>query len=124
MGHVLTKGSTVTCQAVPPPPPAPAPSGLHGGTVTTVSSAKLTVSDKPVLLKSSVAGQVVTGCQTPSSSSTQPCKTVGTVTAGTALKLTVGGDAVLIQQTLAGTTAGVPAGQLGSSANQSKLTAS
>ena len=119
---MLTINSTVECGASP----------VHGGTVATSSSAKLTVNGKSVVMKSSVEGKSISGCQIkPKADSSgptdKPCDSVSAVTLGESQKLTVGGHSVL-RDDLAGTTNGLvtkvtPQTALRASANQSKLSA-
>jgi len=100
MAGVLTTGSTVGCG--------------HGGTVSTSGAAKLKVSGNPVLLKTGIAGQAVSGCKTPlvvppPPPPSSPCHTVASVITGEATKLKVNGSPVMLD-TLTGTTDGVVAG--------------
>jgi hypothetical protein len=97
--------------------------GQHGGTVSTSSSSKLTVAGAAVLTGDGVTGKTVAGCQTPTSNSTQPCKTVAAVSGGLASKLTVGGLPVVLEDVV-GSTDGVPPGALAADAAHDKLTAS
>lgn len=117
MAGVLTVGSDVTCG--------------HQGTVTVTSSAKLSVSGNPVLLKAGIANQPVTGCAivptvAPAPISTK-CLLVTSVDGGEATKLTAGGSPVVLE-TLKGETNGMlanvtPQMLLSGTAAQSKLTA-
>jgi hypothetical protein len=134
MSGVLTTASSVTCGHAP-------------GAVQTSSNAKLTVGGNPVLLKSSIDRQPVSGCVTPpatdaSGPTAGPCTFVtgdpyvpapppaaGSpgVTAGEAQKLTANGNPVMLD-TLAGKTNGMvakttPQTLLAATAGQSKLTA-
>jgi hypothetical protein len=126
MAKVLTMDSSVLCDALTQKttddqgnPITPVP--LHGGKVTKLSSAKLTVKQKPVLLKNSIIG-IVSGCQTPPPlAPTKPC-TKATVIKGEATKLTVNGQGVLLEGSL-GTTDGNPVGTVPGIANQDKLIA-
>jgi hypothetical protein len=100
MTAVVTAASLVACG--------------HGGKVATVGTPKLTVGGSPVLVASGVAGMTVTGCGTPTVTTTppsSPCTTVLTVTTPTSLatKLFVDGDPV-VTAALAGTTNGVVSG--------------
>ncbi|MEZ4731292.1 MAG: hypothetical protein R3E79_29590 [Caldilineaceae bacterium] len=112
MPNVLTTASPVVCG--------------HGGPVTVSSSAKLTVKQNPVLLKSSIASKAVSGCTTvpDPNTSTKACTTVASVTAGEATKLTVRGNPVMLD-TLAGSTDGTIGGTLqtllSATAGQSQL---
>ena len=107
MAKVLTTDSILQCG--------------HGGTVKTISTAKLKIDGKPVLILGSI-GPVVQGCGTPVSSSSKPCTTV-TVSGGQAQKLRVGGSPVMLD-TVTGTTDGNPMGTLQANAVQTKLSAS
>src|SRR6266545_2066852 len=115
MAGVLTTASNVTCGHAP-------------GKVQTSSTAKLTVSGRPVLLKSSIAGSSVSGCSTPSdpNSGSVTCTLVTSVTTGDATKLTAGHAPVTLD-TLAGgtngTVSGTPQTLLSATAGQTKLTA-
>jgi hypothetical protein len=118
MAAVLTTGSNVTCG--------------HKGTVTVMSSAKLSVSGNSVLLKTGIASQPVSGCAIvpmppPPGPVSKKCLTVTSVDSGEATKLTAGGKPVVLE-TLAGETDGVMAGVtpqllLSGTAGQTKLTA-
>lgn len=100
MAQVLTTAATVTCG--------------HGGTLTLVSSAKLTVGGKPVLLAGAIKGRDVTGCLTVDATDPPPagtpkalhCRTVSAITSGLSRKLTVLGLPVVLD-TLAGSTDGM-----------------
>jgi hypothetical protein len=126
MAKILTMNSSILCDALTPKvddqgSPVSPPVSLHGGKVTKLSVAKLTVKQKSVLLKSSILG-VVIGCKTPiTPAPTKPC-TTATVTKGEAIKLTVNGQGVLLEGSL-GTTEGNPIGAVPGTANQDKLTA-
>lgn len=96
MGAVLTTGSQLRC--------------AHGGTVSVgVGRAALTVGGRPVLARADVVGRPVSGCSTPSTSSSKPCTTVTSLVAGEATTLTAGGQAVLLASAQ-GLTDGVPPG--------------
>jgi len=95
--------------------------GHPTGILTPVSTAKLTVSKQPVLVKANVAAQSIVGCVNDSTSTTH-CKTVATVTVGEALKLSVGGVKVLLD-TLKAMTDGVPPAVLLIPPSQAKLQA-
>jgi len=108
MANVLTTESTISCG--------------HGGTVSTTSTAKLKIGDKPVLIKGNI-GPTVSSCGTQTTSAgTYPCP-AATITGGEASKLRVGGLSVMLD-TLSGTTTGNPVGTPTAVAKQSKLTAS
>jgi hypothetical protein len=115
MAKVLTMASQVLCGVSAPK--------LHGGTVTTTSSAKLTVSNNAVLLSTSLGA--VAGClNAPPPMGATPCTKVLTVLpVSMATKLLAGGSGVLLESTLKGTTLGVPVGTLSATAIQNKLTA-
>jgi hypothetical protein len=86
----------------------------HGGTVAAVGTPKLTVGGLPVLVASGIVGKTVTGCGTPTvttSPPSSPCTKVLTVTAPASLatKLFVGGNPV-VTAALTGTTNGVVSG--------------
>lgn len=121
MPKVLTTASTVLCDVF-----LPLPLPHHGGTVTTTSTAKLTVGGKPVLVASSLGPIPAPGgtpCATVVAAGETPCTAVVTVLpASVASKLTVGGSPVVLE-TLTGTTNGVPPGALSAAANQTTLTA-
>src|SRR5258708_18625794 len=118
MSFVLTTSSKVICG--------------HGGTVSTSSSAKLKVSGNPVLLKTGISGQSISGCLTPTmppppGPKSQKCTSVTSVDSGEATKLTAGGKSVVLD-TLAGETDGIVANAtpqllLSATAGQSKLKA-
>lgn len=118
MPGVLTTGSNVICG--------------HGGTVATSGVSKLKVSGNPVLLKTGIMGQSVSGCKTPTvvpppPPPSSPCHTVASVISGEATKLKVSGSPVMLE-TLTGTTDGIVAGVtpqllLSATAGQTKLTA-
>lgn len=116
MPKVLTTGSEVLCgiQAA----------ASHGGNVSVTSSAKLKVNGNSVLVRSSVEGKPVAGCQTPNDStkSLKTCTSATSVTAGEASKLTVGGQPALLD-TVTGITDGNPPGTVPADAKQDKLTA-
>ena len=122
---VLTKASSVEC-GHPPGPPGPP------GLVTTVSAAKLKVTQQSVLLEDSIARQGITGCKTtPKADSSGPidttCTQVSAVTEGRANKLKVGGAPVILE-TLKGTSDGmvskkIPQDLATPKANQNKLNA-
>ncbi len=114
MSKVITTASTVRCGALS--------GGQHGGTVATTSDARLTVGGAAVVAADGVAGKSVSGCQTPSTNSSQPCKNVLVVSGGLASKLTVGGRPVVLAD-VAGSSDGVPPGTLAADAAQDKLTA-
>ena len=118
MAKVLTVNSAITCELKQETPP------LHGGTVATISTAKLTVSGSPVLLKDGILSMGIIGCKTaPPPQSNKPCTQVASVMAGEASKLTATTMPVMLQETIKGGTDGNPAGFLGADAKQSKLTA-
>jgi hypothetical protein len=120
MASVLTEGSTVLCGPAAPPPPAPATS--HGGKVTTVSTAKLQVNGKRVLVASSLT--TITGCATTVSPTSAPCSALVAPPPPPATKLLAGGSPVLLDTIAgAGKTNGNPFGTLAATANQTKLTA-
>lgn len=113
MPSVLTTGSTVKC--------------AHQGTVKlTASQNKLKIGGKAVLVQGDLDGATISGCTTPSSQSSSPCKSVTSMIQGAATKLKVGGMAVLLD-TAMGLTDGVPPAPMQwnvQSAGQNKLTAS
>jgi hypothetical protein len=123
MAWVLTTASDVLC--------GPAPT--HGGRVKTVSAAKLTVKNQPVLVKTSVAGKpidLVNKCAITPNANTgdKPCGMVSTVSQGEATKLTAGTFPVLLKGQLQGSTDGTIAGVLQTAltapdAKQNRLTA-
>ena len=117
MPAVLTVASNVSC--------GKAAGGNHGGKVLVISTAKLQVNRKSVLLRDSIESMAVdtvaNKCQTPLTDKTSPCATVISVTVGEATKLTVGERPVMVDA-LVGVTNGVPPGPLAAEANQSKLT--
>ncbi len=113
MPNVLTTRSRVLCGP---------DTGNHGGRVTTVSAAKLTVAGNPVLLRSGIGPALSVPCKTPPSSSSKPCTSVTSIASGDAVKLTAGGHAVMLDS-LSGTTDGNPIGTLPASAEQTKLSA-
>jgi hypothetical protein len=104
----------------------------HGGTLTTTGAPKLKVAGNPVLQKTGIMGQSVSGCITPIAPPppgppSSPCHTVASVITGEATKLKVSGSPVMLE-TLTGTTDGVVAGTtpqtlLSATAGQTKLTA-
>ena len=118
MAGVLTTSSKVICG--------------HGGTVSTSSSAKLKVSGNPVLLKTGIAQQAVSGCLTPTTPpppgpASIKCTLVSSVDTGEATKLKAGGNPVMLD-TLTGQTNGIianvtPQKLLSATAGQSKLKA-
>lgn len=124
MPNVLTMASEVLCGSKSPGDPTTEPptSPTHGGTVATISSAKLKVNGMFVILKESIVNMTVAGCSNPATPATNPCITVTSVTAGEATKLKVGGKAVILD-TLHGVTNGTPPGMLAVKTKQDKLTA-
>ncbi len=118
MAGVLTTSSKVICG--------------HGGTVSTSSSAKLKVSGNPVLLKTGIAQQAISGCTTtvkppPPGPVSKPCISVTSVDSGEATKLKAGGNPVILDL-LTGQTDGTivnvtPQKLLSATAGQSKLKA-
>lgn len=86
MTAVLTTASTLVCP--------------HGGKVTLgAGRSKLKVDGKPVLAQSDVMGAAISGCGTPTATTTpptKPCTLVTAVLAGPTPKLTVGGQPVLL----------------------------
>lgn len=121
---VLTTSSTILCDALA--------TSLHGGTVTTKSTAKLSVNGSRVLpnvIQPSVGGTTglgsISGCiNAPPPPSKKVCANVVTVLpTSAATKLTAGGVPVLLA-TLKGTTDGVPPGTLSATAGQARLKAS
>ncbi|MCW8900033.1 MAG: hypothetical protein OQK95_05165 [Gammaproteobacteria bacterium] len=94
MAKVLTTGSLMICG--------------HGGTANLISTAKLEVSGKPVLIESDASSWPLTKtpCGQASSGGTS-CTTIASITAGKSSKLTVGGVAVLLDS-ISGTTNGAP----------------
>ena len=119
MASVLITSRNVTCG--------------HGGKVAVISTQKLTVSNHPVLVKSSIENKSISGCTTPPASDTsgptaKPCITVSSVISGEAIKLKVSGQAVMLDTLLSGTTDGMvakitPQTLLSATAGQTKLTA-
>jgi hypothetical protein len=108
MAKVLTMESETLCGTV---------AATHGGKIAKLSTEKLTVNSKSVLVADSVVGKSIATCaQTPVQAK---CTTVSTVTAVFSTKLTVGGKPVLIG--LAGTTD--KTGTLAATAVQTKLDA-
>ena len=113
MPEVLTMASEIKCSPEPP----------HGGKVAILSTEKLSVQGKPVLVTASVVGQLIAGCNN-SSSNTSPCTNAGPALGlgSTSTKLSVNGVPVLLA-TLSGSSVGTPGGTLAATANQNKLTA-
>lgn len=109
MANILTTDSTISCG--------------HGGTVSTTSTAKLKIGDKPVLIKGNI-GPKVSDCtlKDNTSTGTLQCQSA-TITDGEASKLLAGGLSVMLD-TLGVTTTGKPEGNPTVAAKQSKLTAS
>jgi len=112
MPNVLTTASEVLCDKLT--------GSNHGGAIATSSSAKLKVNGAAVLLRTGI-GSSVSGCKTPSTSSSKPCVSA-TISGGEASKLTAGGRPVMLDS-LKGTTDGVPSGTVPGLAKQDKLTA-
>jgi hypothetical protein len=109
MAAAVTTAGSVTCP--------------HKGAVTPFETdAKLTVARQPVALERQVEAWTIVGC-TQTGSPPTPCTKVAKVEAGLAAKLLVGGSAVVLDS-LKGLTNGNPAGNLGATAGQAKLTAS
>lgn len=125
---VLTTASTILCDIA-----VTGPSPLHGGTVSTKSTAKLRVNGSRVLpnvIQPPIVGGPtglgsISGCtNAPPPPSKKACLNVTTVLpVGVATKLTVGGIPALLA-TLKGTTDGVTPGTLSATAGQAKLRAS
>ncbi len=97
MAVVLTVNDTVTCD--------------HGGKVSTLSTAKLTVKNAKVLTKDGVMGKSVAGpppCPIADAPAvpTKKCQNVLTVAGTFATKLTVGSQPVMIDP-IVGTTDGI-----------------
>src|SRR4051794_18438664 len=118
MAAVLTTASSIQC--------------AHTGTVSTASTAKLSVGGSPVLVfPSSIDAKGISGCTTAPSSDASgpinvPCTTVSNVSSGRATKLTMSGQPVALD-TLACTSNGMLARQsdlplAAPAANQTKLT--
>lgn len=102
MPKVLTMDSSILCDK-----PLP---NAHGGNVEINSNVKLTVRNKPVLIKSSIEGKTVNGCSTPTNS-THPCATVSSVSGGFSAKITINQESVILD-TVSGETDGNPKGTL------------
>lgn len=95
MPSVLTAAARITC--------------AHQGTVQPrTSQTKLTVDGQSVLVDGDLDGAPISGCLTPTTSSSKPCTMVASLLSGRAIKLTVGGKAALLE-TAAGLTDGLPA---------------
>jgi hypothetical protein len=110
MPKVLTVASTLVC--------------AHQGTISlSQSQTLLKVAGKSVLVQGDVDGKSISGCSTPTTSSSKPCMTAVSMTLGAATKLKVGGKAVLLE-TAMGITDGVPPGLWSvQTAGQTKLDA-
>ena len=111
MPKVLTKGGQVAC--------------AHQGTVQlSAGQSLLKVDGQAVLVEGDLDGKSISGCTTPTSQTSQPCKTITAVIGGTATTLKADGKAVLLE-TVQGTTDGVPPGTWSvKSAGQTLLDAS
>jgi hypothetical protein len=109
MANVLTTASTIKC--------------AHGGQVTPLmSTAKLTVSGKPVLLANQVSGWVIPpGTCSQVGTGRTPCTSVTSYSQGAAGKLTAGGVPVLLDSGI-GMTNGAPVNTVTVSALQSEVT--
>lgn len=98
----------------------------HGGSVQLSGGrTALTVDGKPVLAKIDVMGKLISGCTTPTSTSTKQCTAVTSVLAGESTRLSAGGMPVLTASAL-GLTDGINGGPVQwsvTSAGQSKLEA-
>ena len=111
MPNILTTDSTVHCG--------------HNGSVAIEGVGKLCVNGNKVLSKTGIMGKSIASseCQNPILPTTNnKCSNVSSVILGEATKLTTGREPVMLD-TLQGTTDGLPVGNLGSSAEQTKLTA-
>ena len=106
MPLVLTNASIITCS--------------HAATALLTSSAKLKVSDSPVLLDGDPI-PLKPGACTQVGSGMTPCTTL-TIATGQSTKLKVGGKAVLLQS-ITGSTNGSPVSTFTASAVQAKLSA-
>ncbi len=111
MSAALTLGSSVTCS--------------NQGTVSTSSSAKLTVQGQAVLLLASVTGAPIAGCKHPvdPNTSNAMCTAVATATGTPSSVLTAGGAGVLIGVSGFGNSTPPPPDALSATAGQSLLTA-
>jgi hypothetical protein len=111
MPKVLFQGSRLTC--------------AHQGTIQlNPGQTKLKVEGQAVLVDGDLLGASISGCTTPSTSSSKPCTTVVSMLSGAALKLKVDGKGVLLE-TAAGLTDGLPTNTWSvQSAVQTKLDAS
>ena len=110
MSFAITIGSDVECP--------------DHGAAAMASSARLTVSGKPLVVKGDLLTAAIGGCtQVPPPPSNVACAKVTTLTSGEASKLTAGGQPVLLDS-LAAVTSGAPKNQLTcKDAKQKKLTA-
>jgi hypothetical protein len=110
MSFVVTVNSDVECP--------------DKGVAAMTSSARLTVSNKKVVVKSDLLSATIAGCKQPASPpSSVTCATVASLIAGEAGKLTVGGHGVLLDS-LSAIASGVPKNQLAcKDVRQKKLTA-
>jgi|GEM_PF-1146768 len=122
MPNVLTTASNVNCGH-------PLAATQLPGAVNTVSTAKLRVDGRPVLVKSGILLKTISKCGITGPNST-PCSLVSGVTTGESLKLRAGGQPVMLD-TLKGTTDGklqgdvppTPQPKLAATAGQAKLQA-
>jgi hypothetical protein len=117
MANVLTTASSITCG-----PKGTDANPAHGGTISSLSTSKLKVSDEAVLIG---VGPGVSGCKTTTSGSSSKQCTTATVVGGKASKLQVNGHPVMLD-TVAGTLDGYPPtpGAISVDAKQGKLKAS
>ncbi len=107
--YVLTTASTITCE--------------NSGTVTTKSSAKLTVKGNPVLLKSEISQWSIAGClQTNANAGEVQCAKVVSASGGDSARLKSMGETVLLDG-LDGTTNGAPKNGLSAKAGHTLLKA-
>jgi hypothetical protein len=112
MANAVTTAGSLTC--------------ANNGKPTLTSTAKLTVSGKPVIPFSSLSSFTpYTGCTyNDGSGVTGPCTTTTVTTGGQASKLTVGGQAALLDNLSATAGTPPPPAPISVAAGQSKLTAS
>lgn len=107
--NVLTTASTITCK--------------DSGTVTTDSTAKLTVKGKPVLLKGEISKWSIAGCtQTNANASETQCSSMLSADGGDSARLKSMGETVLLEG-LNGTTNGAPKNGLSAKAGHTLLKA-
>jgi hypothetical protein len=96
MPKVLTEGSILKC--------------AHQGSVqVTASQTQLKVDGQAVLVMGDLEGATISGCKTPSTTSSKPCMAVVSVTPGAATRLKAGGKMVLLETAMGNTDGVTPA---------------